>query len=661
MVTRGIIFIRRGLFFVLSALLVVGHVVAQERGEGQPQFFCHSSQVNPDNDLHDTLPIVLDNYIAWIGLNGGDSDVFKKNRTTGEVTQITDDTIEDSDLQGDGNYIVWEVNNPLNGTWDIALHNVQSGETQVFANPGEDDVDPIIEGDYVVWKWDGEPSTIRYYNIATTELDTLVSGDADERYDAYEIHNGRILYQFRDPQNDGTVLRFLNVYDLAMGDTELVSEGVAPTDLQYNSDIHGDMVIWEGRPVGSSLLAAEIYSYNLATDTFAQITDNTYFDTVSVLYGDRIAYIRPMGSNYELRLYDLLTASDTLLSTAIFYHTFMNDELVAVTSDDGIYAYNFKTNEFTKITDEYEEQALILEDNHVFWVGNGEGAAGDNDIFMADCGFVPTIVTQPQDVKIAVGGTAMMSVAAAGEGNLKYQWYEGYAGDTTMPIAGATSTTYTTPPLAEDKRFWVQVSNFYGEFNSLDAKVTVVDGVEILPNTSFEMDADNNKIPDGWSAKGTQVNKSDKLKRNKLNPDGTTKQVAYSGESAFMFKGNPDGTKSKLGYKLTDFGVITNGTVLEFSVYVNRFNVAPGTTIGKVKISFSDGSKETLELTTPTEQAYTSVSDTLLIDLDGRTIEKLKVEFSTNIPSGKFIIDAASLLVVPKAAVAVEGSLLPLP
>jgi hypothetical protein len=677
MVTNGSIFIRRGLFLILSTLLVIGQVVAQERGGGQAQFFCLNSQVNPDNDTNDSAPIVLEDYIVWIGANAGDSEVFTINRETGAFEQLTDDDMDDSDLQGDGEYIVWRFKNPLNGTWDIALHHLPTGATLLFGNQDVDDLNPMLEGDYVVWTWDGEPSKIRYYNIATTDTGTIGLGMINERNFAYGIDKGRILYGYTNYLNETTTHSYLYVYDIALNKITLVSESLPSTDLKYNARIHNDMVVWESRPDGLDGSATEIYSYNLETDTFTRITDNNHFDRNPVVSDSHIAYIRQQASTYEVRLYNLLDGLDNLVSTGVFYGVFIGEQMLAVKSNDGIYAYSLEAREFTKIADEYDENArLVLVDNRVFWVGNEEGGTGDTDIFMADCGFVPTIVAQPEDVEIEVGGIATLSVEAQGAGTLSYQWYEGYAGDTTAPVAGATSATFNTPVLFESTHFWVEVSNLYGKWNSLDAEVIVNEAlatatptltptpiipgsIQILPNTSFEMDADNNKIPDGWSAKGTTVNKADKLKRNKLNSDGTMKQFAYSGESAFMFKGNPDGTKSKIGYKLTDFGVITDGTVLEFSVYVNRFNVAPGTTIGRVKIRFSDGSKETLQLTTPTEQVYTSVTDTLLVDLDGRTIEKLKVEFSTNITGGKFMIDAASLLVIPSGLL--DTGLVPLP
>src|SRR6185295_12348440 len=49
---------------------------------------------------------------------------------------------------------------------------------------------------------------------------------------------------------------------------------------------------------------------------------------------------------------------------------------------------------------------------------------------------------------------------------LSYQWYRGGSGVTTDPIAGATSTSFTTPPVTNTTSFWVRVSNPYGHADS---------------------------------------------------------------------------------------------------------------------------------------------------------------------------------------------------
>ena len=90
----------------------------------------------------------------------------------------------------------------------------------------------------------------------------------------------------------------------------------------------------------------------------------------------------------------------------------------------------------------------------------------------------PTITTQPVGLTMIEGGqTATLSVVATGQGPLKYQWYSGLSPNTSNPIAGATSTTFTTPVLNTGGQYlyWVQVSNAGGVVNSLNATVNVTE------------------------------------------------------------------------------------------------------------------------------------------------------------------------------------------
>ena len=85
----------------------------------------------------------------------------------------------------------------------------------------------------------------------------------------------------------------------------------------------------------------------------------------------------------------------------------------------------------------------------------------------------PAITTQPQSKSIASGTTTSLSVTATG-GGLSYQWYQGARGITTTPMAGATTTSFTTPALTVSTNYWVKVSNVAGSVNSNAAMVTVV-------------------------------------------------------------------------------------------------------------------------------------------------------------------------------------------
>ena len=83
----------------------------------------------------------------------------------------------------------------------------------------------------------------------------------------------------------------------------------------------------------------------------------------------------------------------------------------------------------------------------------------------------PSITTQPSSETAAVGGTASFIVVATGSTPLSYQWLKG-----GVPIAGATSPTYTTPVVAisdDGAMYSVLVSNSAGNVTSSAARVTV--------------------------------------------------------------------------------------------------------------------------------------------------------------------------------------------
>lgn len=84
----------------------------------------------------------------------------------------------------------------------------------------------------------------------------------------------------------------------------------------------------------------------------------------------------------------------------------------------------------------------------------------------------PSITFQPLSQTLTSGLTVTLYVTASGA--TSYQWYRGNSGDTSNPVSGATSSSYTTPALTTTTSYWVRVSNSCGFTNSNTATITAV-------------------------------------------------------------------------------------------------------------------------------------------------------------------------------------------
>jgi hypothetical protein len=84
------------------------------------------------------------------------------------------------------------------------------------------------------------------------------------------------------------------------------------------------------------------------------------------------------------------------------------------------------------------------------------------------------ITMQPTNQTINAGQMGMLSVAATGTAPLTYQWYYGTSGNTSMPISGATASSYITTPLTTTTNYWVMVKDISGSANSNTATITVI-------------------------------------------------------------------------------------------------------------------------------------------------------------------------------------------
>jgi hypothetical protein len=391
MVRNCSILVRQGLFLIISGLVMVGQVVAQDRGEAD--FVCLDTQINPDNDTPEFGFAASDSDVVWSGYAENkvrNIEIFVKNLETEKVTQISNNDGEDIEPQIHGEYVVWQFRNRDSRQWDIALHNLIEGTTKILGFRHSDDVQPMIEGSYVVWS-DVTNGILRYYNITDDTVHTLEDGLRRERYQAYAINNGRILYEGIERENTIPINYALYVYDIESKTTKHVSADLPLTDGKYYARMSGDLVVWENRAVATDDSSTEIYAYNIATDVLTRVTNDNDRDIApQMLRGEYLAYLSKTETTDEMRLYNLQSGVDTLLQSAAqpaYNPPYIEDNMVAWASIDGIYVYHIDTARSFKVTDEEEvHNIVVLHNNDIFWRGRDEGSQED-DIFMTECEF----------------------------------------------------------------------------------------------------------------------------------------------------------------------------------------------------------------------------------------------------------------------------------
>ncbi len=122
---------------------------------------------------------------------------------------------------------------------------------------------------------------------------------------------------------------------------------------------------------------------------------------------------------------------------------------------------------------------LVVSSTSSGQVGTFSGEiTGPSNVEMLPRPTVPVFLNLPRDRTILTNTTATMSFSIEGAIPRTNQWYKGIPPDASMPIAGATGKSYTTPvlPSVGTNWHWVRVANSFGATTSGPVRVRVVDG-----------------------------------------------------------------------------------------------------------------------------------------------------------------------------------------
>ena len=135
-------------------------------------------------------------------------------------------------------------------------------------------------------------------------------------------------------------------------------------------------------------------------------------------------------------------------------------------------------------------------------VGNSAGVITSSDatFTVQPAVTAPALTAQPSNQSVIAGQSATFSVAATGTAPLSYQWKK----DGTH-ISGATSSSYTTPPISADTAalYTVTVSNSLGSVTSNSATVTLISKPSVTTHPSAQTAAEGQTASFSVTASGT--------------------------------------------------------------------------------------------------------------------------------------------------------------
>lgn len=91
------------------------------------------------------------------------------------------------------------------------------------------------------------------------------------------------------------------------------------------------------------------------------------------------------------------------------------------------------------------------------------------------CQESPVIVRQPESQRVNAGSDVLLSVEAAGNPALRYQWYQGPQTDNGILLKLATNSVLalTNVSVGDEQTYWVRVTNAFGVANSASVKLQV--------------------------------------------------------------------------------------------------------------------------------------------------------------------------------------------
>jgi beta propeller repeat protein len=300
------------------------------------------------NAAAQAAPHIWRNRIVWQDQRSGNWDIYMYDLAAGAETAICAAPGDQTSPVIWGDHIVWEDWRGGAGTADIYMYDLATHAETAICTGSADQRSPAIWGGRVVY---GQDADIYMYDISTAAV-TPICTHANDQYDP-AIWGDRVVWM--DERDGGD--RDIYMYDLTTGTERSIC--TVPNS-QYFAAIYGDRIVWQDYRNGEW----DIYMYDLATGTESPICTYPGHQVNPAIWGNRVIwtdernggsantdiYMRDLdptwgesritdlasdesspdisdshivwhddrGANWDVYMYDLATAAETLISGAAY-------------------------------------------------------------------------------------------------------------------------------------------------------------------------------------------------------------------------------------------------------------------------------------------------------------------------------------------------------
>ena len=242
-------------------------------------------QRNDHPKSFEARPEIDGDYVVWLGGTVLNVDVYLRQISTGDTTNVSHNRAVGYILDVSGDYVLWQ-----NYKYKAYLYQISTGDTRLAAKSASY---PKIDGDYVVWSNTEEHfSEVHLYQVSTGITRQIA-----------EVSNG-----MRRPEISGDYV----VWATSSGEgrevfLHQISENKTSRIWHQEDSVH-DLKIAEDHVWWWSYEEGKSYLYTISTNDLEEIPNGSKFMWI---HGDHLAWSEEIDGDKEVFLHQISTGTTT--------------------------------------------------------------------------------------------------------------------------------------------------------------------------------------------------------------------------------------------------------------------------------------------------------------------------------------------------------------